>query len=463
MGFVQPRCCSPGLYFTEAWRGASRVFSAETCDSGTFVQYQCDANRTTALVWLYSDAECGTSTGYLRSSVPLMTCVASADYDVLDVEGEEDYWFIMICDLTASLDNFDIYTYVYYNDVCDGLPSFDFESSHMSQCNCDQHGLHNSSEVLYHSPPCPPLPPNPPEAPPITIVNGSEVIIDDPEYAQDHFEDTLNTETVMILTISTEVFLYRRLPVVNRTLLVQGSCNSSSEPERGRCLIDGSQPGSIFHVSTGGALRLEHLELTNQHATKFALGGVLSVLGDLSSAPRPSAELVDCVLHNSRATDRGGAAYVEAGFLQMLDVVLENNVGFHGGAVAGYDATIVVRNSTLTGNAADEGAGLYILESNLTLADRVAVTHNVAQQLGGGLYCRDCVAVIDGGSQVAHNEVVQHPFTSGTEAYGGDGGGAYLKGSGELDLAAAVRSGASMMKPDKIGPGEGQDGEWEGL
>ncbi|KAK3236944.1 hypothetical protein CYMTET_52951, partial [Cymbomonas tetramitiformis] len=385
------------------------------CDS--FVRYQCNANRSAALVELYTTSECGLGTGYIRSPVDLMTCVDSAELDVL-MSGER-YWFILSC-ATTDPSNLDVNTVVYSNDACEGLPSFDAEFDVLSQCSCDELGLYNSSDNFNLSPPSPPSPPHPPEAPPLIIVNGSEVFIN--QSYSNHLQDAIATEQVTTVIITVDVLLDSRLPAVNRTLAVLGRCGSPPESGSERCVIDGSLPGSIFHVQVGGALRLECLALTNQRAMSQTLGGAVSVLGEPSSARSTSAELHDCFLYANHATDKGGAVYVEAGTLLFEGCVLEDNQADGGGAVGGELASVVVRNSTLAGNVANEGAGIHVSHGNVTLAQRALVIQNSAQRVGGGLFCLDCAVVIEGGSDVAQNVVAYSQYTYGS----GNGGGVYL-------------------------------------
>ncbi|KAK3267606.1 hypothetical protein CYMTET_23850 [Cymbomonas tetramitiformis] len=92
------------------------------------------------------------------------------------------------------------------------------------------------------------------------------------------------------------------------------------------------------------------------------------------------------------------------------------------GRWGGRLASVVVRNSTLAGNVANEGAGIHVSHGNVTLAQRALVIQNSAQRVGGGLFCLDCAVVIEGGSDVAQNVVAYSQYTYGS----GNGGGVYL-------------------------------------
>eukprot|EP00854_Cymbomonas_tetramitiformis_P025549 gene25549-31227_t len=429
-----------------------------------------------------------------------MTCVDSAELDVL-MSGER-YWFILSC-ATTDPSNLDVNTVVYSNDACEGLPSFDAEFDVLSQCSCDELGLYNSSDNFNLSPPSPPSPPHPPEAPPLIIVNGSEVFIN--QSYSNHLQDAIATEQVTTVIITVDVLLDSRLPAVNRTLAVLGRCGSPPESGSERCVIDGSLPGSIFHVQVGGALRLECLALTNQRAMSQTLGGAVSggsrvsgnratsggglfagpsarvtveegssvehnsamgtgggvytashtqllvqnsavtnnMAGNFGGAIAVMGENASAILHSVimrsniaqgeggglyatdpsyATTDKGGAVYVEAGTLLFEGCVLEDNQADGGGAVGGELASVVVRNSTLAGNVANEGAGIHVSHGNVTLAQRALVIQNSAQRVGGGLFCLDCAVVIEGGSDVAQNVVAYSQYTYGS----GNGGGVYL-------------------------------------
>ncbi|KAK3256373.1 hypothetical protein CYMTET_34490 [Cymbomonas tetramitiformis] len=311
---------------------------------------------------------------------------------------------------------------------CTGLPLSDYPYNYLAQCNCDDLGYYKEITVLDPLPPPPPSPPEPPQAPPIVIVNGSEVVIDVPDYADDHLEEVVETEPVRLVTLYADVTLSHRLPLLNHSLTIHGRCNfTDGSTGTKRCTIDGTAAGTILQVAPGVTLSMDRVVLTNNHLppdseiTDIIFGGAISVLGDIyNPVDKASVELYDCVLANNRATGDGGAVYVEDGLLLLVDCHFTSNEaeGF-GGAVAAFSADVVLHNCTVEGGSARQGGGLYVGSSNLTVTAGSLVAGNLAVRHGGGLCCEDSAVLIEGGSRVAENHAEYNQYSSESSGLGG--------------------------------------------
>ncbi|KAK3262720.1 hypothetical protein CYMTET_28440 [Cymbomonas tetramitiformis] len=370
--------------------------------------------------------------GYLYASVAPSTCVSSTEVAV--TPSDEEYWYIMSCGKSSSLADVDVYTVFYQNEACAGLPSFEYAYDYLAQCNCDDLGFYNETKMLDTSPPSPPLPPLPPQAPPLIIVNGSELVIDNDDFAADQLEDVMGMPEIHLVTLRVDVVLRDRLPILNHTLTVIGDCNSTDLSMGAHCTIDGSQPRMIFRVGVAGALTLERLVLTNRRQSfdsretypmEDFSGGAVAVWGDRHARSRPFAELYDCELVGNSVTGDGGAAYVEEGSLTFVACRLENNTaGRGGGSVAARFADVVMRNSTVAGSAGRTGGGVHVASSNLTVAGSL-LEGNAAMLLGGGLYSDASAVTLEGGTRVAQNRALYDQYSSESS---GLGGGLYIAG-----------------------------------
>ncbi len=160
-----------------------------------------------------------------------------------------------------------------------------------------------------------------------------------------------------------------------------------------------SQGGAIFN---SGFLQDSEVDVT---LTNCTLSGNRAHDGGAYSAGNKTwggyTVFLNCILEGNTAVDRGGAIALYNAGVVMTDCRLVNNSAHQGGAIAGGD--IRLYHSTLIGNTAIDGGGIFtgigggVTGGNIVQVggpggisrlelDNCTLTGNSAQHRGGGLY-----------------------------------------------------------------------------
>jgi hypothetical protein len=185
---------------------------------------------------------------------------------------------------------------------------------------------------------------------------------------------------------------------LSKTVTVRGGYDSTfAEPpdsEAHPTTLDAQGRGRVVVVTSNATATIEGLRLT---------GGQASRLGGGWDLPN---------------SDAGGGVYVNGRAMISDCQILENSAvyaGFGGGVyVCCYRSSAVVSHSTITGNRAARGGGLYLMAGDSTLtANRIS--GNGARRHGGGLYA-------DRTDMVLVNNIIAD---NGAE----EGSGLYIRGT----------------------------------
>jgi len=162
---------------------------------------------------------------------------------------------------------------------------------------------------------------------------------------------------------------------------------------------------------SGGSVTLINTVVSNNTATTFGGGGVSddltmvgsTISGNTSGAggggafAKGNASITTSTFDNNTAADCGGGLYskVDNGTVTITDSTFSNNSAdnCYGGAIDidnGYN-TVLIANTTITGNSAVSGGGLHLYGYNaVTLAQNTIVGNNAtstdALYSGGGLH-----------------------------------------------------------------------------
>jgi CSLREA domain-containing protein len=139
--------------------------------------------------------------------------------------------------------------------------------------------------------------------------------------------------------------------------------------------------------------------------------------------------------------------FYNSGILTITNSVFSNNHGgaYGGGAIYNQSATLIIDNTTFSGNTAvTSGGALYSLSGNVTITNST-FTDNTASA-GGGIYCYDCILNVShstfsnnntpngsgGGIYHIYNSVTisDSIFTNNGASYGGGGGGVFSSSGG---------------------------------
>lgn len=179
--------------------------------------------------------------------------------------------------------------------------------------------------------------------------------------------------------------------------------------------IDGDRVDRVFHLH-GTRATLRDLTITRGQTEFNYGGGVQAVEGAV-------LRVVDSTIANNLAlgggnAGGGGGAYVGAGAkVTLIRTTVAENGGLFSGGLEVSDATLVIRDSVVRDNAAEEGpGGIYSASGTLDLTSS-KVLSNQAGTDGGGIRVLSSVATITD-SRVVGN----HAFTEGGGISIGHGG-----------------------------------------
>ena len=156
--------------------------------------------------------------------------------------------------------------------------------------------------------------------------------------------------------------------------------------------------------------------MTNGHA---AYGGGIATVIDFNH-PLNVVTVIDSVIRDNSATDRGGGVANDAGRVTLIDTAVRDNSAGTGGGIHNSrdDGRLSLEGtSSVSGNlASGDGGGIYNdVHGSLDLRDETSVHHNSAGGRGGGIYVGD--------SQVRVND--QSSVNSNTAA--DNGGGVFVE------------------------------------
>jgi len=140
--------------------------------------------------------------------------------------------------------------------------------------------------------------------------------------------------------------------------------------------IDGNNAMSIFNISSGSAVTMQHLSMVNGNSAGSD-GGAITNSGTLT--------LAYAVLSNN-SSNSGGGAITSSATLNVDHSTLSNNITLgSGGALDVQDGVSTVTNSTVVDNLAAGGGGVFVAANgtlNLT-GDNVSTNHALSANGGG--------------------------------------------------------------------------------
>ncbi len=237
-----------------------------------------------------------------------------------------------------------------------------------------------------------------------------------------------------------------QITISNAGITVTGGktvLNLGAEGYDGTLTIDGNESGAFVFVSGGATANMyEHVTLQNWKPTSNAC--VVIIGSDPVTNSKSVFNMYGGVIENcSRVVtaDSGTTFHMQGG--KILNCVSENN----GGGVRLYEATFIMEGGTISGCTAvnGRGGGLYAYNSTLTI-ERGTISGCTADE-GGGLYAinsstNSSTVNISGGT------------ISGCTAVIGNGGGLYVDGS-TITIEDGTISGCKALWSNNKGNGGG--------
>ncbi len=177
--------------------------------------------------------------------------------------------------------------------------------------------------------------------------------------------------------------------------------------------------GGIFNAQ--GFLTVENSVITGNTVTTGNGGGIDNFIGG-------SLTLDNSTVSNNTAQFGGGVNHSGEGTSGIFNSTLSGNqaLGDAGGGAIGTSQDLVVLNSTLSGNRANQGAGIFVTDSTLNIANST-LSGNTATAEGGGIFMFDGTVNVDS-TTIAFN-------SAGTQ-----GGGIDVSG-GDLFVESSLLTG----------------------
>ena len=206
--------------------------------------------------------------------------------------------------------------------------------------------------------------------------------------------------------------------------------------------IDAQGNSRIFHLDDGdGATEIEveisGLTLTGGHATDGNNSSASEADYGGAILSRENLTLTGSTISGNSALF-GGGLFNGGGTLTLTDSTISgNSTLFDGGGLWNYNGTLTVTNSTISGNDANrDGGGLFNRDGGTVEVSDSTISGNTASDGGGGL------ENIGGGTLTVTNSTI-----SGNSA-GDGGGGIETVGGGTLTVANSTISGNSAGAVD---------------
>ncbi len=155
------------------------------------------------------------------------------------------------------------------------------------------------------------------------------------------------------------------------------------------CVITGNtaQWGGGLYNAEYGTLTVLRSQISGNHAIE-PIPGALGSGGGLYNWGGDVSVLDSTITGNDSVTDAGGVRNANGGSLSILrSTISENTASDAGGGLRNDDGDVEISSSTISGNHADRGGGLFIATPNFqqTTISNSTISGNTAPT-GGGLY-----------------------------------------------------------------------------
>jgi predicted outer membrane repeat protein len=224
--------------------------------------------------------------------------------------------------------------------------------------------------------------------------------------------DTLKEITIRNLTLTGGDASGAGGGILSRENLTLVGCVVTGNATFTNAQLGGGGIYSASYSAIDNSLTLIDCTITNNSAIRDDGGGIRSRYGSLT--------MERCLVKgNTASTYGGGLSGADGGVeIQIRSTTFEGNTAtrFSGGGIFTYDAVLTLVDSTVSGNTAGWGAGVYLRASSTGTVERSAIINNVARVDGGGISLNESQLTLTGST------------LSGNSAAGYGGGAAIPNG-----------------------------------
>ncbi len=220
-------------------------------------------------------------------------------------------------------------------------------------------------------------------------------------------------------------------------------------PTSGTVTISGAGAEAIFDVEDPVTLSLSGLTLTDGIGVQMS--GNNRIGGAIWAVTGSTVSVQNCVIANNSASTAGGAIGSE-GAVNVLDSTISGNTAAEGGGIYGLNTTIT--GSTVSGNLATEAGGGIFNSGNLTISDSTFTgndARNGSLPEGGGGAILEYLNPGPGSVSIVSSTIVGNE-AAGSSGIPSGGAGIFMGNTGgnePLSLVDTVVAGnSSPVAPD---------------
>ena len=179
------------------------------------------------------------------------------------------------------------------------------------------------------------------------------------------------------------------------------SINGPHSKKAAGLTVSGNNTSRVFNI-TFGSVNIAGLNIT---AGNNPIGGAVYNGGTLS--------LTDTTVSNSKGTTGAGIYNAAGGTLVLMNSTVSTNISSDKGGGIYNAGTLTAANSTISGNQAVNGGGIYNEFGSTLTFTNVTVSNNQASSPmgGGGIYDEPAVSATFGNSIIAGNRAGGSPGT----------------------------------------------------
>ncbi|KAK3273016.1 hypothetical protein CYMTET_18726 [Cymbomonas tetramitiformis] len=232
-----------------------------------------------------------------------------------------------------------------------------------------------------------------------------------------NLHSALQDTSLTQILLQRDISLSQETPSVTHAVTITGDCPALY------CTLDGGNEFRIFTSSGFDAiLQLKNLELYNGWAAES--GGAVYVhdFGRLT--------LEDCLIHGNYAEESAGAVFANFASVELLRSKLELNTAVtNGGGLAAVRGLVLIQDSVVHGNhASSKGGGVYGDYGSKIVVNNSVVSSNIAQDGGALAVQLNCpVFNVNGGLTLENTSLSVDGSAVQSNQASGSGGAALVK------------------------------------